>query len=56
MMGYDPSDRIVIDEMQAYLLHTPAAYMPIVDVPGPQGIDVERIRQRLKQRVALEQQ
>ncbi|MFL9995060.1 hypothetical protein PQR34_00480 [Paraburkholderia sediminicola] len=51
-MGYDPSDRIVIDEMQAYLLHTPAPYMPIVDVPGPQGIDVARVRERLKERVA----
>ncbi|WP_242540102.1 hypothetical protein [Trinickia mobilis] len=51
-MGYDPSDRIVIDEMQAYLLHTPARYMPLVDAPGPYGIDVASVRQRLQARVA----
>ena len=51
-LGYDPSDRIVIDEMQAYLLHTPAAYMPIVDTPGAGGIDVGKVRRRLEQSVA----
>jgi hypothetical protein len=51
-MGYDASDRIVIDEMQAYLLHTPAPYMPLVDVSGPVGIDVAKIRSRLRQEVA----
>jgi hypothetical protein len=51
-LGYDPSDRIVIDEMQAYLLHTPAAYMPIVDTPGAGGIDVGKVRRRLQERVA----
>jgi hypothetical protein len=51
-LGYDPSDRIVIDEMQAYLLHTPAAYMPIVDTPGTGGIDVGKVRRRLQERVA----
>lgn len=51
-LGYDPSDRIVIDEMQAYLLHTPAAYMPIVDTPGAGGIDVGSVRRRLQERVA----
>ncbi|MBN3805761.1 hypothetical protein GXB81_22300 [Paraburkholderia sp. Ac-20336] len=51
-LGYDPSDRIVIDEMQAYLLHTPVAYMPIVDTPGPDGIDVGKVRRRLQERVA----
>jgi hypothetical protein len=53
-LGYDPSDRIVIDEMQAYLLHTPAAYMPIVDRPGAGGIDVDSVRRRLQERVAEE--
>jgi hypothetical protein len=51
-LGYDPSDRIVVDEMQAYLLHTPAPYMPLADVPGPAGIDIARVRSRLKQKVA----
>jgi hypothetical protein len=51
-MGYDPRDRIVIDEMQAYLLHTPAPYMPIVDAPGVYGIDVAKVRGRLEARVA----
>ncbi|WP_233853421.1 hypothetical protein [Paraburkholderia sp. HD33-4] len=51
-LGYDPSDRIVIDEMQAYLLHTPARYMPIIDTPGPGGIDVAKVRRRLQQAVA----
>ncbi|MFL9916013.1 hypothetical protein PQR75_11600 [Paraburkholderia fungorum] len=50
-LGYDPSDRIVIDEMQAYLLHTPAAYMPIIDTPGAGGIDVGSVRRRLQERV-----
>ena len=51
-LGYDPSDRIVIDEMQAYLLHTPAPYMPIIDTPGPGGIDVGKVRRRLQEAVA----
>jgi hypothetical protein len=51
-LGYDPSDRIVIDEMQAYLLHTPAPYMPIIDTPGPGGIDVGKVRRRLQAAVA----
>lgn len=51
-MGYDPSDRIVIDETQAYLLHTPAPYMPLADTPGPYGIDVSKVRRRLEERVA----
>ncbi|WP_118178746.1 hypothetical protein [Paraburkholderia phosphatilytica] len=51
-MGYDPSDRIVIDEMQAYLLHTPPPYMPIVDVPGVYGIDTGRMRRQLEARIA----
>ncbi|MBP0593970.1 hypothetical protein J8I87_30690 [Paraburkholderia sp. LEh10] len=50
-MGYDASDRIVIDEMQAYLLHTPAPYMPLADVRGAGGIDVARIRDKLRQKV-----
>lgn len=50
--GYDPSDRIVIDETQAYLLHTPAPYMPIVDVAGAGGIDVGKVRNRLMAYVA----
>ncbi|MGF6916656.1 hypothetical protein [Paraburkholderia sp. 40] len=51
-LGYDPSDRIVIDEMQAYLLHTPARYMPISDTPGPGGVDVGKVRRRLQEAVA----
>ncbi|MDH6152705.1 MULTISPECIES: hypothetical protein [Paraburkholderia] len=51
-LGYDPSDRIVIDEMQAYLLHTPARYMPIIDTPGPGGVDVGKVRRRLQEAVA----
>jgi hypothetical protein len=51
-LGYDPSDRIVIDEMQAYLLHTPSPYMPIIDTPGPGGIDVGKVRRRLQEAVA----
>ncbi|MBC8750259.1 MULTISPECIES: hypothetical protein [Paraburkholderia] len=51
-LGYDPSDRIVIDEMQAYLLHTPAPYMPIIDTPGPGGIDVGKVRRRLQEALA----
>jgi hypothetical protein len=51
-MGYDPSDRIVIDETQAYLLHTPAPYMPLADTPGPYGINVAKVRRRLEERVA----
>jgi hypothetical protein len=51
-VGYDPSDRIVIDETQAYLLHTPAAYIPIADTPGAYGIDVASVRKRLEARVA----
>ncbi|WP_087732484.1 hypothetical protein [Paraburkholderia piptadeniae] len=51
-LGYDASDRIVVDEAQAYLLHTPAPYMPLADVPGPNGFDVAAIRGRLKQKVA----
>ncbi|SKD01016.1 hypothetical protein SAMN05446935_4540 [Burkholderia sp. YR290] len=50
-MGYDPSDRIVIDEMQAYLLHTPARYMPFADVPGPAGVDIAKIRNKLQKTV-----
>jgi hypothetical protein len=51
-MGYDPSDRIVIDEMQAYLLHTPARYIPFADVPGPAGVDIAKIRGELQKNVA----
>ncbi len=51
-MGYDPSDRIVIDETQAYLLHTPARYIPFTDVPGQAGIDIAKIRGKLQQKVA----
>lgn len=51
-LGYDPSDRIIIDEMQAYLLHTPAPYMPLADTPGPTGIDVGKVRRGLQERVA----
>lgn len=47
-LGYDASDRIVIDETQAYLLHTPAPYMPLADAPGPNGFDVAAIRGKLK--------
>ena len=50
-MGYDPSDRIIIDEMQAYLLHTPARYMPLADVPGPAGVDIAKIRNKLQKTV-----
>ncbi|WP_246326954.1 hypothetical protein [Burkholderia guangdongensis] len=50
-VGYDPSDRIVIDETQAYLLHTPAAYIPFADTPGAYGIDVASVRRRLEARV-----
>jgi hypothetical protein len=53
-MGYDPSDKIVIDEMQAYLLHTPAPYMPLTDTRGAGGLDVAHVRQRLKQRLSRE--
>ena len=51
-MGYDPGDRIIIDEMQAYLLHTPARYMPLVDAPGPAGVDIARVRGRLQKTVS----
>jgi hypothetical protein len=51
-MGYDPSDRIVIDETQAYLLHTPAPYMPLADTPGSGGIDVAKVKRGLEQSVA----
>lgn len=47
-MGYDPSDRIVIDEMQAYLLHTPARFMPLADQPGAGGVDIARVRRGLE--------
>ncbi|WP_434663057.1 hypothetical protein P5W99_22605 [Paraburkholderia sp. A3BS-1L] len=47
-MGYDPSDRIVIDEMQAYLLHTPARYMPLADQPGAGGVDIARVKRGLE--------
>ncbi|HEV3425606.1 MAG TPA: hypothetical protein VG105_17860 [Paraburkholderia sp.] len=53
-MGYDPSDRIVIDETQAYLLHTPAPYMPLASTTGAYGIDVQGVRKRLEERVARE--
>ncbi len=51
-MGYDPSDRIVIDETQAYLLHTPARYMPLVDVPGPGGVNIALVRGKLQKAVS----
>lgn len=51
-VGYDPSDRIVIDETQAYLLHTPTEYIPFADTPGTYGIDVASARRRLQARVA----
>lgn len=47
-MGYDPSDRIVIDELQAYLLHTPARYMPLADLPGAGGVDIARVKRGLE--------
>ncbi len=47
-MGYDPSDRIVIDEMQAYLLHTPARFMPLADQPGAGGVDIARVKRGLE--------
>lgn len=47
-MGYDPSDRIVIDELQAYLLHTPARYMPLADQPGAGGVDIARVKRGLE--------
>jgi hypothetical protein len=50
-LGYDPSDRVVIDEMQAYLLHTPAEYMPIVHTTGVGGLDVGDVRRRLQESV-----
>ncbi|RAR57585.1 hypothetical protein C7401_115141 [Paraburkholderia unamae] len=50
-MGYDPSDRIVIDELQAYLLHTPAPYMPLMDLPGAGGVDIAQVRRGLEQSV-----
>lgn len=50
-MGYDPSDRIVIDELQAYLLHTPARYMPLADLPGAGGVDIARVKRGLEQSV-----
>lgn len=52
-MGYDPSDRIVIDELQAYLLHTPARFMPIVDTPGAGGVNVAAVRRGLEESVRL---
>ncbi|CAD6520332.1 hypothetical protein LMG28727_01383 [Paraburkholderia kirstenboschensis] len=52
-LGYDPSDRVVIDEMQAYLLHTPAEYMPIVDTKGVGGVDVGDVRRRLQESVTV---
>jgi hypothetical protein len=51
-LGYDPSDRIIIDEMQAYLLHTPTPYMPLADTSGGGGIDVAKVLRRLQQKVA----
>lgn len=50
-LGYDPSDTIIIDEMQAYLLHTPARFMPLADTAGARGVDVAKVRRRLQQRV-----
>ncbi|WP_296653526.1 hypothetical protein [Paraburkholderia sp.] len=50
-MGYDPSDRIVIDELQAYLLHTPARYMPLADLPGAGGVDIARVKRGLERSV-----
>lgn len=50
-MGYEPSDRIVVDELQAYLLHTPARYMPIVDMPGAGGVNVAAVRRGLAESV-----
>ncbi|MGU7775884.1 hypothetical protein ACV229_37750 [Burkholderia sp. MR1-5-21] len=47
-VGYDPRDRIVIDETQAYLLHTPAEYIPFTDTTA---IDVAGVRRRLQERV-----
>ncbi|MGF6856945.1 hypothetical protein [Paraburkholderia sp. CI3] len=54
-MGYDSSDRIVIDEMQACLLHTPASYMPLVDTPGAGRINVAKVKRGLEESVAKEQ-
>jgi hypothetical protein len=51
-LGYDSSDTIIIDEMQAYLLHTPAPYMPLADSGGAGGVDVAKVRRGLQQRVA----
>ncbi|MFL9921638.1 hypothetical protein PQR75_41095 [Paraburkholderia fungorum] len=53
-LGYDPSDRIVVDEMQAYLLHTPSAYMSLADTPGAGEIEVDKVRRRLQAWVARE--
>jgi hypothetical protein len=47
-IGYDPSDRIVIDELQAYLLHTPARYVPLADLPGADGVDIARVKRGLE--------
>lgn len=50
-MGYDPRDGIVIDEMQAYLLHTPAPFMPLGSPAKDAGIDIVKIREGLRKRV-----
>jgi hypothetical protein len=50
-IGYDPSDRIMIDELQAYLLHTPARFVPLADTPGPDGVDIARVKRGLEQSV-----
>jgi hypothetical protein len=53
-LGYDARDDIVIDELQAYLLHTPEKYQPFTEGQGPGAIhvDVSQVRQRLRQRVS----
>jgi hypothetical protein len=47
-LGYDARDEIVIDELQAYLLHTPEKYQPFADVRGASRVSIGQIRERLR--------
>jgi len=49
-LGYDARDSIIIDELQAYLLHTPARYMPLGDISGTERMSLEEVARRLRLR------
>jgi hypothetical protein len=51
-LGYDARDEIIVDELQAYLLHTPEKYQPFVDVQGANRMSIAQVRERLKARTA----